>query len=189
MRRVVVALALAAGLTLLAPPVNAQNYPPGTSPGLTVSASRVPAGGRLMVSGGGARPGAAGTITLAHVAASLGSGEHAVASGPVLVRRVAAASRPLAQSTVVVAHTTAAGDGSFQTQVTMPSGLVSGVYTLSAVSGGEVLSVATIRVIAASDGLPFTGADVGPGLAVGAGLIVAGGLLLLAIRRRRRSTA
>jgi len=73
--------------------------------------------------------------------------------------------------------------------VTIPSSTDPGVYTLSAISGGEVLSVATIRVVAASGGLPFTGADVVPGLAIGAGLIVAGGLLLLAVRRRRRSTA
>jgi len=70
--------------------------------------------------------------------------------------------------------------------VTLPSSLQAGVYTLTATSGGEVLGVSTIRVVAAgTGGLPFTGADVGPGLAVGAGLIVAGGLLLLTVRRRR----
>jgi LPXTG-motif cell wall-anchored protein len=64
------------------------------------------------------------------------------------------------------------------------------VYTLTATSGGEVLASVTLRVLASTTGgLAFTGSNVGPGLAVGAALIVAGGLLLLAVRRRRRSAA
>jgi len=188
MRKVVSALTMAAGLALLVTPVHAQTYPPGTSPGLTVSQSTVSAGGAVTVSGDGAQPGAAGTITLAYVATSLGGGQQVVAAGPTLAG-ADRASRPVAKGAVVLGRTTAAGDGSFSTTVTVPSSLVAGVYTLSAISSGEMLSVASIRVIAASDGLPFTGADVGPGLAIGAGLIVAGGLLLLGVRRRRRSTA
>jgi hypothetical protein len=61
----------------------------------------------------------------------------------------------------------------------------------TATSGGEVLGVATIRVVvaAAAGALPFTGGNVAPGLGVGIALILAGGLLLVAIRRRRTATA
>ena len=186
MRKLVSALTVAAGLTLLASPANAQDYPPGSDQGLTVSESTVTPGQDITVSGDGAEPGATVTITLTRSSSSLGTGHMVVAAGPALARLVAT-TRPLAQSTVILGRTTAADDGSFSTTVTIPSGLDAGVYTLSAISGGEVLSVATLRVVAASGGLPFTGTDVGPGLAVGAGLIVAGGLLLLAVRRRRRS--
>jgi hypothetical protein len=188
MRRVVSALAVAAVLALFATPANAQDYPPGPDQGLTVSESTVSPGESITVSGDGAEPGATVTVTLTRVSSSLGAGHQVVAAGPALARLVAA-SRPLAQGTVTLGRTTAEDDGSFSITVTIPSSTNPGVYTLSAVSGGEVLSVATIRVAAASGGLPFTGADVGPGLALGAGLIVVGGLLLLAVRRRRRSTA
>jgi len=187
MRKVVSALALAAVLALFATPANAQDYPPGSDKGLTVSESTVSPGESFTVSGDGAEPGATVTFSLTRVSSTLGAGHPVIAAGPALARLVAA-TRPLAQSTVILGRTTAADDGSFSTTVTIPSGLDAGVYTLSAVSGGEVLSVATLRVVAASGGLPFTGTDVGPGLAVGAGLIVAGGLLLLAVRRRRRSS-
>jgi hypothetical protein len=188
MRRVVSALALTAALTLMATPANAQDYPPSADEGLTVSESTVTPGESITVSGDGAQPGATVTITLTRVSSSLGTGHQVVAAGPALARLVAA-SRPLAQGAVTLGRTTAEDDGSFSVTVTIPSSTDPGVYTLSAISGGEVLSVATIRVVAASGGLPFTGTDVVPGLAVGAGLIVAGGLLLLAVRRRRRSTA
>jgi hypothetical protein len=188
MRRVVSALALAAGLVLLATPANAQQYPPTPSKGLTVSESTVTPGESFTVSGDGAAPGATVTITLTRVSSTLGAGHRVIAAGPALAQLVAA-SRPLAQGTVTLGRTTAEDDGSFSVTVTIPSSTDPGVYTLSAISGGEVLSVATLRVVAASGGLPFTGADVVPGLAVGVGLIVAGGLLLLAVRRRRRSTA
>jgi len=187
MRKVVSALALAAVLALFATPANAQTYPPEPSKGLTVSESTVTPGESLTVSGDGAEPGATVSVTLTRVSSSLGAGHQVVAAGPALARLVAA-SRPLAQGTVTLGRTTAEDDGSFSVTVTIPSSTDPGVYTLSAISGGEVLSVATLRVVAASGGLPFTGADVVPGLAVGAGLIVAGGLLLLAVRRRRRST-
>jgi LPXTG cell wall anchor motif len=186
MRKLVSALTVAAGLTLLASPATAQPYPPSSDEGLTVSESTVVPGQQITVSGDGAEPGATVTITLTRSSSSLGAGHRVVAAGPALAGLVAA-SRPLAQSSVVLGRTTAADDGSFSVTVTIPSGTDAGVYTLSAISGGEVLSVATIRV-AAAGGLPFTGTDVGPGLAIGAGLIVAGGLLLLAVRRRRRSS-
>jgi hypothetical protein len=193
MRKLVSALALAAGLALLATPVHAQEgcYPPpcqSTSEGLTVSESTVTAGERITISGDTAAPGATVTITLTRVSSALGAGHRVIAAGPTLARLVAA-SQPLAQGTVTLGRTTAEDDGSFSVTVTIPSSTDPGVYTLSAISGGEVLSVATLRVVAASGGLPFTGADVVPGLAIGAGLIIAGGLLLLAVRRRRRSTA
>ena len=74
--------------------------------------------------------------------------------------------------------------------LTIPSTLDAGVYTLTAVSGGEVLATATLRVLAGATGdLPFTGSNIAPGLAIGASLIVAGGLLLMAVRRRRSSIA
>jgi hypothetical protein len=188
MRKVVSALALAAGLVLLATPANAQDYPPSPSEGLTVSESTVTPGESITVSGNGAAPGATVTITLTRVSSSLGAGHRVIAAGPALARLVVAF-LPLAQGSVTLGRTTAEDDGSFSVTVTIPLDTDPGVYTLSAISGGEVLSVATIRVVAASGGLPFTGTDVVPGLAVGAGLIVAGGLLLLAVRRRRRSTA
>jgi hypothetical protein len=188
MRKVVAALAVAAVFALLATPANAQTYPPKPSKGLTVSESTVTPGESFTVSGDGAEPGATVTITLTRVSSSLGAGHQVIAAGPALARLVAA-SRPLAQGTITLGRTTAGDDGAFSITVTIPSSTAPGVYTLSAISGGNVLSVATLRVVAAGGGLPFTGADVGPGLAVGAGLIVAGGLLLLAVRRRRRSTA
>jgi LPXTG cell wall anchor motif len=190
MRKLVSAVTVAAGLTLLATAANAQTYPPGTTQGLTVSQSTVAAGGTITVSGDGAQPGATVTITLTKSSSALG-GRHAVAAAPGLARLVAA-SRPLAQSGVVLGRTTADDDGEFSITVTIPASTAPGVYTLAAISGGEVLSAATIRVVAAAgdDGdLPFTGADIAPGLAVGAGLIVAGAVLLLAVRRRRRSSA
>jgi hypothetical protein len=188
MRKFVSALAIAAGLALLATPVHAQPYPP-TSGGLTVSESTVSPGDTMVVSGEGAEPGATVTITLSRSSSSLGAGKPVVAAGPALARLVAA-TRPVAQGGVTLGRTTAAADGSFRITVTIPLSTEPGIYTLTASSGGEVLGVVTLRVVAASTGgLPFTGTDVGPGLVVGAGLIVAGGLLLLAIRRRRRITA
>lgn len=187
MRKVVAALAVAAVLALFATPANAQTYPPEPSAGLTVSESTVTPGESFTVSGDGAEPGATVTFSLTRVSSTLGAGHQVIAAGPALARLVAAA-RPLAQGTVSLGRTTADGDGAFSATLTIPSSTDPGVYTLSAISGGEVLSVSTIRVLAASGGLPFTGTDVGPGLAVGAALIVAGGLLLLAVRRRRRST-
>jgi hypothetical protein len=189
MRKVVSALAIAAGLALLASPAHAQ-YPPDTE-GLTVSESTVRPGESIVVAGDGAEPGATVTITLSQSSSSsLGRGTKVVAAGPALARLVAA-SRPLAQGSVTLGSTTANADGSFRTTVTIPLSTEPGVYTLTASSGGDVLGVVTIRVVAASGagGLPFTGGNVVPGLAVGAGLIVAGGLLLLGVRRRRRAMA
>jgi hypothetical protein len=69
----------------------------------------------------------------------------------------------------------------------MPAGIEPGVYGLSASSAGGMLAVMTLQVITVSGigGLPFTGANVLPGLAIGATLIVAGGLVLLSLKRRR----
>ena len=82
--------------------------------------------------------------------------------------------------------TTDAG-GRFKARLTMPVGTEAGVYALTASSGGGVLAELTLRVVTVGGigGLPFTGADVVPGLVAGATLIVAGGLLLLSLKRRR----
>jgi hypothetical protein len=66
MRRVASALAIAAGLTLIAGPASAQQdeeYPP-TSDKLTVSESTVSPGESFTVAGDGAEPGATVTFTL-----------------------------------------------------------------------------------------------------------------------------
>jgi LPXTG cell wall anchor motif len=184
MRKLVSALAMAAALTLLLTiPAHAQDYPPSSS-GLTVSESTLSPGESFTVSGEGAEPGAIVTFTLKRSSSALGSGR-VVAAGPGLARLVAAV-RPQAQSSVTLGRTTANADGEYSATLTIPAGTAPGVYTLTASSGGEVLSVATIRVVAAGVGdLPFTGATVLPGLAIGATLIVVGGLLLLSLRRRR----
>jgi hypothetical protein len=188
MRRLLSALTITAGLTLLAAPVHAQPYPPATS-GLTVSESTVSPGESFTISGGGAEPGATVTFTLKRSSSALGSRNQAVAATPNLARAVAAVP-PQAQSSRTLGSTTANAQGQFSTRLTIPAGTDPGVYTVTATSGGEVLAVVTVRVAAASiGGLPFTGTDVGPGLAVGVSLIVAGGLLLLAVSRRRGATS
>jgi hypothetical protein len=188
MRKLVSALAIAAGLSLLAGPAFAQDYPPNTKQ-LTVSESTVSPGESFTISGDGAQPGATVTFTLKRTSSALG-GNRTLAAGAGL-RRLVAAVRPQAQSSVPLGSTTANGDGEFSATLRIPSGTDPGVYTLTATSGGAVLAVVTIRVAAAGGGigdLPFTGGNVLPGLAIGATLIVAGGLLLLSLKRRR-STA
>jgi hypothetical protein len=184
MRKLISALTMAAALTLLlVVPAHAQDYPP-SSGGLTVSESTISPGESFTVSGEGAEPGAIVTFTLKRSSAAL-SGRRMLAARPGLDRLVAAV-RPQAQSAVVLGRTTANADGEFSATLTIPLGTVPGVYTLTAASGGEILSVATLRIVAAGVGnLPFTGATVLPGLAVGATLIVVGGLLLLSLKRRR----
>jgi hypothetical protein len=187
MRRLVSALTITAGLTLLAAPAQAQPYPPPTS-GLTVSESTVSPGESFTISGDGAEPGATVTFTLKRSSSALGAGSQAVAATPNLARAVATV-RPQAQSSRTLGSTTANAEGEFSARLTIPAGTDPGVYTVTAASGGEVLAVVTIRVAAASiGGLPFTGSDVGPGLVAGVSLIVVGGLLLLAISRRRSTT-
>jgi hypothetical protein len=187
MRKFNSALVIAAGLTLLAAPAFAQQdegtYPPDTEQ-LTVSESTLSPGESFTVSGDGAQPGATVTFTLKRSSSALGA-NRSLAAGPGLAG-LAAAIRPQAQSSVSLGSTTANGDGEYTATLTIPSGTDPGVYTLTAASGGAVLAVVTIRVVAA-DGvgdLPFTGGNVLPGLAIGASLIVAGGLLLSLKRRR-----
>jgi hypothetical protein len=191
MRKLGSAYTIAVGLMLLAAPAYAQDdYPPDSDAGLTVSESTVSPGESFTVSGDGAAPGATVTIKLAESSSSIGAGTSAVAVSPALARSLAQV-RPVAQGTVTLGSTTAESDGSFSVTVTIPSWLDAGTYTLTATSGGEVLGVATIRVVvaAAAGALPFTGGNVAPGLGVGIALILAGGLLLVAIRRRRTATA
>jgi hypothetical protein len=188
MRRVISALAIAAGLTLIAGPSFAQEdeeYPP-TSDKLTVSESTLSPGESFTVSGDGAEPGATVTFTLKRSSSSALGTNRALAAGPGLGQLVAPV-RPQAQSSVPLGSTTADADGEFSATLTIPSGTDPGVYTVTATSGGDVLAVVTIRVVAAGGvgDLPFTGGNVLPGLAIGATLIVAGGLLLLSLKRRR----
>jgi hypothetical protein len=191
MRRLVSALTITAGLTLLAAPAHAQPYPPptGGTGSLTVSESTLSPGERFTISGGGAEPGATVTFTLTRSSSALGAGSRAVAAGPGLARALAAV-QPQAQSSKTLGSTTANAEGEFSATLTIPAGTDPGVYTVTASSRGEVLGVVTIRVVlpASIGGLPFTGSDVAPGLAIGASLIVAGGLLLVAVSRRRSRT-
>jgi hypothetical protein len=191
MRKFVSAVAITAGLTLLAGPAFAQTtttepYPPQSS-GLTVSETTVSPGETFTVSGSGAEPGATVTFTLRRSSSALGA-SRAVAAGPRLASLVAAV-RPQAQS-VSLGSTTANAEGEFSATLRIPAGTAPGVYSLIASSGGEVLAVVTIRVAADGGvtqlGLPFTGGNVLPGLAIGVTLIVAGGLLLLSLKRRQR---
>jgi LPXTG cell wall anchor motif len=186
MRKFVSAVAITAGLTLLAGPAFAQSYPPDSS-NLTVSESTLSPGESFTISGDGADPNAIVTFTLTRSSSALGT-SRAIAAAPALARAVAAV-RPLAQSRVL-GRTRANGAGEFSATLTIPSGTDPGVYTVTASSNGEVLAVVTIRVVATAGGgvgdLPFTGGNVLPGLAIGATLIVAGGLLLLSLKRRQR---
>jgi LPXTG cell wall anchor motif len=186
MRKVVSALAIAAGLTLIAGPALAQDddaYPPDTDE-LTVSESTLSPGESFTISGDGAEPGATVTFTLKRSSSSALGANRVLAAGP---RLGLVAAVPQAQSSVPLGSTTADADGEFSATLTIPSGTDPGVYTVTATSGGDVLAVVTIRVVAAGGvgDLPFTGGNVLPGLAIGATLIVAGGLLLLSLKRRR----
>jgi hypothetical protein len=190
MRKLVSAVAIAAGLALVAGPAFAQTtttYPPPQNPPMTVSESALVPGESFTVAGEGAEPGATVTFTLRRSSSALG-GNRALAATPRLVA-LTAAMRPQAQSAVSLGSTTANGDGEFSARLRIPAGTDPGVYTLTAASGGDVLAVVTIRVLAATTGgvgdLPFTGGNVLPGLVIGATLIVAGGLLLLSLKRRR----
>jgi hypothetical protein len=184
MRKLVSAVAVAAGLALLAGPAYAQDgrsYPRSHG-GLTVSESTVSPGERFTVSGGGAKPGATVTFTLQRSSSALGN-SRPVAAGPALQR----SARPLqAQEAIALGSATNAG-GRYRARLTLPAGTEAGVYALTASSGGGVLAELTLRVVTVGGigGLPFTGADVLPGLVAGATLIVAGGLLLLSLKRRR----
>jgi hypothetical protein len=192
MRKLVSAVAIAAGLALVAGPAFAQTttteeYPPPQRPPMTVSESALVPGESFTVSGQGAEPGATVTFTLRKSSSALG-GNRALAATPRLVA-LTAAIRPQAQSAVSLGSTTANADGEFSARLRIPAGTDPGVYTLTASSGGDVLAVVTVRVLAATAGgvgdLPFTGGNVLPGLVIGATLIIAGGLLLLSLKRRR----
>jgi hypothetical protein len=187
MRKLVSALAITTGLTVLAGPACAQatqdtrEYPPGDAEGVTVSQTTVSPGERFTVAGGGAQPGGMVTFTLQRSSSALGASQ-ALAAGP----RLAAAIRPQAQRSISLGSTTANARGQYAATLTIPSGTEPGVYTPTVSSGGEVLDLVTIRVaaISAVGDLPFSGGNVLPGLAIGATLIVAGGLLLLSLKRR-----
>jgi hypothetical protein len=186
MRKFGSAFAVAAGLTLLAGPAQAQDdkdYPP-SSGGLTASESTVAPGERFTVFGDGAKPGATVTFTLQRSPSALGSGR-VVAAGLSPVRSTTRI-RSQVRRSVALGSTTDV-DGGFSATLTMPASTEPGVYALLASSGGAILAGMTLQVITTSGigGLPFSGADVVPGLAIGAALIVAGGLVLASLKRRR----
>jgi hypothetical protein len=186
MRKLVSALAVTASLTMLAGPAHAQDgrsYPRQRG-GLTISESTVSPGESFTVSGGGAEPGATITFALQPSSSTFGAGR-VIAAGPTLLLHPGAL-RPQAQRAIALGSTTDAG-GRFKARLTMPAGTEAGVYALTASSRGGVLAELTLRVVTVGGigGLPFTGADVLPGLVAGATLIVAGGLLLLSLMRRR----
>jgi hypothetical protein len=163
MRRPVSAALLAVCLALLASPAGAQPYPPATG-GLALSDSTVAPGEPVTLTGSGAAPGSTVTVTLAGVTG------------------------------VDPIRTEAGPDGAYEVLVRLPAGLTPGSYTIVATSSRGVLGTAILRVRVSVGGgtglsrgiggLPFTGADVLPGLTTGVLLIVAGGVVLLSIRRR-----
>ena len=186
MRRLISALAVTAGLALAAPAhagQDGEDYPPKRG-GLTVSESTIAPGNRFTVSGGGVEPGATVTFTLTRTMAALGAGR-ALAAEPTFTGLLTT-SPSHAQRSVSLGSLTGV-DGQFSTTLTMPAETEPGAYTLTATSGGGFLAVMTLRVMTVTGigGLPFTGANVLPGLAAGVTLIVAGGLLLLSLKRRR----
>jgi LPXTG cell wall anchor motif len=190
MRKLVSAVAIAAGLALVAGPAFAQttgSYPTPTNQQVRISETALVPGESFTVAGSGAEPGATVTFTLRRSSSALG-GNRALAATPRVVA-LTAAIRQQSQSSVSLGSTTANGDGEFSATLRIPAGTDPGVYTLTASSGGDVLAVVTVRVLAATTGglgdLPFTGGNVLPGLVIGATLIVAGGLLLLSLKRRR----
>ncbi len=157
MRKALSALGIAAVWTLMSVPAFAQDYPGEPSP-LEVSDSTVSAGGTTTLSGSGCGADEAVSITLA--------GDE-------------------------IGSTTADSTGAFSAAVTIPSSTPAGTYTLAASCGGSVVGTTTITVSGSGSGaesgstLPFTGANVLPGLGIGLGLVVAGGVLLWSVRRRR----
>ena len=186
MRRLVSALAVTAGLTLLAAPALGQDqgeYPPRHG-GLMTSESTIAPGDRFTVSGGGPEPGATVTFTLRPTIPTFG-GDRVAAAGDGRARLVATS--PAETQHLVSVGRITDPDGQFSATLTVPAGTEPGMYTLTASSGGGFLAAMTLRVMTVSGigGLPFTGAKVLPGLAAGAALIVAGGLPLLSLKRRR----
>jgi len=111
-----------------------------------------------------------------------------------------------ASQPVVVATTTADGNGRFSATFRIPADATPGEHTVTATSNGEVLGVVTVRVLPASqeqlqrereapaqaqdqDLLAFTGFNGLLKLCLGLGMILVGVVLLLAIRRRRAGTS
>ena len=111
-------------------------------------------------------------------------------SGGVASRR--AASSPAAAGSLV-GRVIAADDGSFRSSVTIPPGTEPGLYSLVSATGSKQLGTIALQVgtsgARAVSGLPFSGAEVLPGVFAGSGLIVAGGLLLIGVQYRRSRIA
>ena len=182
MRRFMSAIAVAGCLGLCAGPARAQSNAEEPSR-LALSVSTVTPGGRLVLRGSGAEPGALITFALSR----LESGEpHSAqpASAASATRLAVATGR---EAPILIGRVLAAAEGRFRATVRIPDRTPPGLYALPASSGEVVLGVSTVRVVKASiGGFPFTGATVLPGLAGGAVLILAGALLLLSLRQRQR---
>ncbi len=179
MRKLLSALTIPTGLALLVIPVHKQDA--ASTPSITVSRAAMSPGQRLVVTNEGAPPGAMVTITLDRSSSSsVAADDHATASSPAPAR-------------LIVGRTVAADDGSFRSSVTIPPDTEPGLYSLVSATDRRQLGTVALRVgtsgTRVASGLPFSRADVLPGVLAGAGLIVAGGLLLLGVQYRRSGIA
>jgi hypothetical protein len=103
----------------------------------------------------------------------------------------------LGGSNKVVGTVTADPNGSFTTNVTIPSGTSPGNYTITSTGSAGDTSSTTITVgsggcgqpvlTSSTSGLAFTGADIALMVVVGGAAIGGGGVLVLASRRRRET--
>jgi hypothetical protein len=180
MRRFLSAIAVAGCLGLCAGPARAHNGVEEPSR-LALSVSTVTPGGRLILRGSGAEPGALITFALSRLESSEpGTAQPASVASAI---RLAVGTGP--QAPILIGRVLAAAEGRFRATMRIPARTPPGLYAVPASSGEVVLGVSTVRVVKASiGGFPFT-ATVLPGLAGGAVLILAGGLLLLSLRQRQ----
>jgi len=151
-----IAAVAALGLSFSAP---AFAYGPNAA-AVTSNTSSTGPGGSLTVSGSNFTPG--GTVTI-----------------------------DIESTPVFLASVTADPTGAFSTTVTIPADTVPGSHTILATdaagdSATTALTVTGVVPVAASPGLPFTGADIAALSGVGAIALALGGMLILTGRRRRR---
>ncbi len=174
MRKLLSALTVPTSLALLVLPVQPRDVPSPSN--LTSNKSTMSPGQHVVVANDGAPPGAIVTITLDRWSSSLAAADRPVAPG-------GAVAGP------VVGRAVVADDGSFSSSVTIPPDTKPGVYSLVSAIESRRLGAIALRVgrngAGIVSGLPFSGADVLPGMLAGAGLIVIGGLLLLGVQYRR----
>ena len=144
-----------------AAPAAAVQYPPSGN-GLTVNKTNLAPGEALTLTGSGYTAGATITITI--------------------------------ESTPLVLGTTVAdGTGAFTTTVSIPTTFAAGRHTVKATGegagGSTIVLSAAVTVASSGSGHPFTGANVGPPVLVGVGLILVGMVLIVTVRRRRSAMA